>query len=519
MNAFEQVKNALSRMTDKEAKAAHRKMLDTERLLLRALAEIGYSYKGGKVTRVKKEAEKEQESVEKDGEVRYNRGDGKYTEKDYRDYGWLRANELITANENLELTRKFAEAVYGNKYQKSKFGEWMIPIGKDFGKIVFAKGTIDNPVYTKMVEIDADIVDRVSDWEVMIYASNGRGIEQESGDIFRRYNSTDYAAGYKEYLQRSSADIYGNRLQRGRSGGKTNSPVEYHFDGDGHGTVTYSDGTVVHFSRATAEKVEAIAKQHFGTTDAWKETGYLLRDGTQLDFSGAHWLRDYGKEYVANWKRQNGYFRQVDHEDIFEAFEKAGENPNGDNRLKFLNMGNIRVSPESPGINLSVMPTEQQFAKLKEFIRQNNMRGFHVDFNRTNQSGTAFSKQYDPPTSADAIIEDIRSYFENGSESTSDLMRFHNARFSRVTPEQDRAYTSLAEKYQKGTATKEETKELERMVEEAAREALPLTIPQIRGIIYLNLPLTVANHSYSWLLTCGRFSFLPKICHFFCFFS
>lgn len=69
LNAFEHVKNALSRMTDKEAKAAHRKMLDTERLLLKALAENGYAYVDGRV--VKKE-KKEPEDVENEDGVRYN---------------------------------------------------------------------------------------------------------------------------------------------------------------------------------------------------------------------------------------------------------------------------------------------------------------------------------------------------------------------------------------------------------------------------------------------------------------
>ena len=71
--------NAFARMTDKEAKAVHRQMVDVERLLINALAENGYSYTDKKVTRIKK---KEQESVENEGEVRYNRGEEKYTEKD-----------------------------------------------------------------------------------------------------------------------------------------------------------------------------------------------------------------------------------------------------------------------------------------------------------------------------------------------------------------------------------------------------------------------------------------------------
>lgn len=51
-----------------------------EQLLLNALAEKGYTYCDGKVVSVRPPEEKEGESVDKQGEVRYNRNGGSYSQ-------------------------------------------------------------------------------------------------------------------------------------------------------------------------------------------------------------------------------------------------------------------------------------------------------------------------------------------------------------------------------------------------------------------------------------------------------
>lgn len=59
-----------------------------------------------------------------------------------------------------------------------------------------------------------------------------------------------------------------------------------------------------------AEETEQIirsAQEYFGTTNDWNETGYLTRDGKQLDFSGGA---------AGN--------RYVDHREILDAYESAG---------------------------------------------------------------------------------------------------------------------------------------------------------------------------------------------------
>ena len=193
--------------------------------------------------------------------------------------------------------------------------------------------------------------------------------------------------------------------------------------------VTAADQQNIRFSLPA--NAENLAKEHFGTTTKWRETGYLTTDGTMLDFSGRHWGGDGGG-------------RDVDHMDIADAFEGAeGYETNGgyrEEQFAFVNRGNIRIVPETPGINLVVEPTDAQYAKLRNFFALNRNQEIVVDYD--NESGkTIDSQTFKAGTPASQINESIRNHFEEGSRS--DLMRFHteddNIRFSRApqtdTPE------------------------------------------------------------------------------------
>ena len=98
------------------------------------------------------------------------------------------------------------------------------------------------------------------------------------------------------------------------------------------------------------------AKAFFGRTYKWAETGYITTDGARLDFSGKH-------------EGGPGGYRTVDHRDIRDAL---GDDYGGDDysgaMVQFMGEGNIRISPESGGINLSVMPTKAQMDTLSDFI-------------------------------------------------------------------------------------------------------------------------------------------------------
>lgn len=162
-----------------------------------------------------------------------------------------------------------------------------------------------------------------------------------------------------------------------------------------------------------AEKKDHVksAKKFFGKTYSWNETGYITTDGTKLDFSGRH---DGGP----------GGYRAVDHRDIRDALglDYGGDDYSGA-MVQFMGEGNIRISPESGGINLSVMPTKAQFDSLADFISKN--RGEVIlDLDDAN-GNTVSSTNYPRGTHSSKVINDIKAYFENGTmPQVSELGKF-----------------------------------------------------------------------------------------------
>ena len=139
----------------------------------------------------------------------------------------------------------------------------------------------------------------------------------------------------------------------------------------------------------------------FGKTYNWNETGYLTPAGTKLDFSGRH-------------EGGPGGYRTVDHRDIRDAI---GEDYGGDDysgsMVQFMSEGNIRISPESGGINLSVEPTKSQMDALTDFISKN--RGEVILDLDTPDGQTVSSTEYPRGTHSSKILNDIKAYFKDGT--------------------------------------------------------------------------------------------------------
>ena len=153
------------------------------------------------------------------------------------------------------------------------------------------------------------------------------------------------------------------------------------------------------------------AKAFFGRTYKWAETGYITTDGARLDFSGKH-------------EGGPGGYRTVDHRDIRDALggDYGGDDYSGA-MVQFMGEGNIRISPESGGINLSVMPTKAQMDTLSDFISKE--RGEVVlDLDDTN-GVTLSSTEYPKGTHSSKVLNDIKAFFETGAvPQVSELGRF-----------------------------------------------------------------------------------------------
>ena len=172
--------------------------------------------------------------------------------------------------------------------------------------------------------------------------------------------------------------------------------------------------------------VEEEAKRHFGTTTDIRTAGYVLPDGTMLDFSGAHWLEGYDAAYIADWRRKND-IRQVDHEDVYEAFDEISDNPPSDSAMVFIERGNIRMSPEAPGIELSAgrEPTAEQYAIIRKMVREtSDARSFYVDLMKDGRHGKE-KLSYEGGVNADRVVNDIKHYYQTGEvRQQSEVARF-----------------------------------------------------------------------------------------------
>mgnify|MGYP007047906609 CR=1 FL=1 len=153
------------------------------------------------------------------------------------------------------------------------------------------------------------------------------------------------------------------------------------------------------------------AAAYFGRTYKWAETGYITTDGRRLDFSGRH---DGGP----------GGYRTVDHRDIRDALglDYGGDDYSG-SMVQFMAEGNIRISPESGGINLSVMPTKAQLDTLSDFISK--QRGEVILDLDAPGGDTISSTEYPRGTHANKVLADIKAYFEEGKQPyVSEVSRF-----------------------------------------------------------------------------------------------
>lgn len=178
-------------------------------------------------------------------------------------------------------------------------------------------------------------------------------------------------------------------------------------------------------SHRNPSKAIKQAKKSFGVTTNFKEAGYLLQDGSLLDLSG---------------KNQGGTpgRRTLDHREINEV---------GYDMAEFIDIGNIRLQPESNGFELMHEPTEKQYATLKRYIENANGEVF-IDIYKNNKMAQYDSKEYPKNTSAAKIISDIQYYFKNGSfPYESDLQKYRTQFSISETDSQGRTLSKEQQSY------------------------------------------------------------------------
>jgi hypothetical protein len=132
----------------------------------------------------------------------------------------------------------------------------------------------------------------------------------------------------------------------------------------------------------------------FGLTNSLAVAGYILPDGSMLDFSGSH----YGG-YTKSTSRG------VDHTEIGSILNSPSfEHPKTD----FATMGAIRHFPEQPGVDIRKRPTEIQLNIIR-FDADRSPSGYTieiVDLNRGRKH-----TEYAPGTPGTKVVSDIKTFY------------------------------------------------------------------------------------------------------------
>ena len=186
--------------------------------------------------------------------------------------------------------------------------------------------------------------------------------------------------------------------------------------------VAKGDRTAVEEQKSKNSEYNKLAKEYYGTTNKLSETGYILTDGSLLDFSG--------KKFGGSPNN-----RSIDHREIVDALDeyKAGME-------EFINSGNIRYLPEGDKILLSNEPTPQQY-KVIERIINNNGGNITVelmnDANKWGMNRNDFYGEYND-TTINKVKRDIKAFYtgEGVREITQYFQRGKNAKgYTNITPD------------------------------------------------------------------------------------
>ena len=229
-------------------------------------------------------------------------------------------------------------------------------------------------------------------------------------DRYRRLQEEDFNEGKRDFSGGEADDVFNQILDELES----------------------MSGEEVRFSKEDNDKLFGLAKERFGTTRDIREAGYVLPDGTMLDFSGRHWVSGGDTSYL------NGD-RQVDLRDIADLeFEKDGNTPTGieTSMEDFISRGAIRIDAKSGLINLSVKPTKAQTDVLRNLIRRNR-NNVWVEFGDGNRSNGYAEYNY---ANEERVLGDINDYFDYGIRPEGD----NAVRFSKANNNQ-RVFISNAE--------------------------------------------------------------------------
>lgn len=116
------------------------------------------------------------------------------------------------------------------------------------------------------------------------------------------------------------------------------------------------------------EKIRNAAFKQFGRARNYKDAFYMYPNGTMISGSGGQ-----------------GYGRYFDHRDINGVYSDLGidlyesdQGGNSTNMLDFMRGGNIRMIPETDGIDLMQKPTSEQMNAIYDMFKRGYLNSIQV---------------------------------------------------------------------------------------------------------------------------------------------
>lgn len=171
------------------------------------------------------------------------------------------------------------------------------------------------------------------------------------------------------------------------------------------------------FTPRTDEQREQLfdkAREQYGVTNNFNASGYMLPDGSLLDFSEANDGGDPNR-------------RSLDHRDIEGLIMDEGKEY--DSRYKyvvdFVAEGAIRMLPEAAGFQLSVPPTAEQRSRLMDYIYKYD--GEVIMEITDENGGPRVYMEYNKRTSPSRIFRDMDGFFNEGIVPGIPPLRFRIA--------------------------------------------------------------------------------------------
>lgn len=404
LNKIADLKKMFERIGNAEARAEYKRIKKAEKLYLGAVEKAGYAYINRKIV-----ASRRREEIDASKEIEYNRKKTPYVQ-------W-KSDALAWANSS---RTKIGDMDSGSDSRYIYFYEAIDPDndGRATDYRVVAKVSFANKKL-------------INEWYSEVKANN----ERNHASV---YESIDEYERAREKYQGDNGTLVGQPSRNGR----IDEVHQGKSEGDGKRNTQKGDGSSQGVKYSLKESVEKDVLAYYGSTYRWAETGYIFKDGTRLDLSGR---RD----------GASGGRRTVDHRDIFDIYEDID---GGEAMIEFMSRGNIRVSPENPGINLQVEPTAEQYRLIQDMVERLGWKEeyFSVDFDDSN-GDTVESLTYEGKVSARKVVADIKYYFKEGKlPYQSELSQFRY---------------SLKDKEYMQAVNEGDVKTAQRLVDEVAKKA------------------------------------------------